>query len=257
MRGAAIADGVPEVLRATREQLMLGASQIKVMSGGGVASNYDPLDVTQYTEPEIRAAVEAAENWGTYVTVHAYTPRAVQQALRAGVRCIEHGQLLDEATVASLAENDIWWCLQPFIDDEDSTPATGANRVKQLTMYAGTDTAYELAIKHEVKVAFGSDVLFSAALWRRQTHRLTKLVRWLSPAEVLIMATSRNAELLALSGPRNPYPGKLGVVEEGALADLLLVDGDPLTDIDVITTPEQTMPVIIKNGTIVKNTTSS
>lgn len=257
MRGAAIADGVPEVLRATREQLMLGASQIKVMSGGGVASNYDPLDVTQYTEPEIRAAVEAAANWGTYVTVHAYTPRAVQQALRAGVRCIEHGQLLDEATVASLAENDIWWCLQPFVDDEDSTPATGANRVKQLTMYAGTDTAYELAIKHEVKVAFGSDVLFSAALWRRQTHRLTKLVRWLSPAEVLIMATSRNAELLALSGPRNPYPGKLGVVEEGALADLLLVDGDPLTDIDVITTPEQTMPVIIKNGTIVKNTTSS
>lgn len=252
--GAAIADGVPEVLRASREQLMLGASQIKLMSGGGVASNYDPIDVTQYTEPEIQAAVEAAENWGTYVTVHAYTPRAVQQALRAGVRCIEHGQLVDEQTVAMMAEHGAWWCLQPFIDDEDSRPTQGANRVKQLTMYAGTDNAYELALKHKIKLAFGADVLFSPDLWRRQTHRLAKLVRWMSPAEVLIMATSANAELLDLSGPRNPYPGKLGVVAEGALADLLLIDGDPLTDIELITTPEQSMPVIIKNGTIVKNT---
>jgi imidazolonepropionase-like amidohydrolase len=88
----AIADGVGEVLRAVREQLMLGASQIKMMAGGGVVSAYDPIDVTEYTETELRAAVEAAENWGTYVLVHAYTPRAVQQAIRAGVRCIEHGQ---------------------------------------------------------------------------------------------------------------------------------------------------------------------
>lgn len=257
MRGAAIADGVPEVLRATREQLMLGASQIKVMSGGGVSSHYDPLDVTQYTESEIRAAVDAAQNWGTYVTVHAYTPRSVQQALRAGVRCIEHGQLLDEQTVTMMAEQDVWWCLQPFVDDEDATPAEGANRAKQIRMYSGTDTAYELARKHGVKVAFGSDVLFSPALWRRQTHRLTKLVRWMEPAEVLIMATSRNAELLAMSGPRNPYPGRLGVVEEGALADLLLIDGNPLADISLLTTPEQTMPVIIKAGTIIRNATDA
>lgn len=251
--GAAIADGVPEVLRAVREQLMLGASQIKVMSGGGVTSHYDPLDVTQYTESEIRAAVEAAENWGTYVTVHAYTARAVQQALRAGVRCIEHGQLIDEETAALMAEQDTWWCLQPFLDDEDATPTTGASRTKQLQVAKGTDTAFELAKRHGINVAFGSDVLFSPSLWRRQTHRLAKLVRWMTPAEVLITATSRNAELLALSGPRNPYPGKLGVVAEGALADLLLVDGNPLEDITLITTPESTMPVIVKAGTIVKN----
>ncbi|MGB3257657.1 MAG: amidohydrolase family protein [Ornithinimicrobium sp.] len=251
--GAAIADGVPEVLRAVREQLMLGASQIKVMSGGGVTSHYDPLDVTQYTESEMRAAVEAAENWGTYVTVHAYTARAVQQALRAGVRCIEHGQLIDDRTAALMAKQGVWWCLQPFIDDEDATPTQGANRLKQLQVAAGTDTAFELARKHGINVAFGSDVLFSPALWRRQTHRLAKLVRWMSPAEVLIMATSRNAELLALSGPRNPYPGRLGVVAEGALADLLLVKGDPLQDISVMATPEQTMPVIIKAGAIVRN----
>lgn len=256
MLAAAIADGVPEVLRATREQLMLGASQLKVMSGGGVTSHYDPVDVTQYTEPEIHAAVEAAENWGTYVTVHAYTSRAVQQALRAGVKCIEHGQLVDEETVAQLTELDAWWCLQSFIDDEDSTPAKGANRVKQLKMYAGTDQAFELARKYDAKVAFGSDVLFAPDLWRRQTVRLTKWVRWMSPAEVLVTATSRNAELLALSGPRNPYPGKLGVVEEEALADLLLIDGNPLENLDILTVPEK-MPLIMKAGAIVKNTLSS
>jgi imidazolonepropionase-like amidohydrolase len=98
---------------------MLGASQIKLMAGGGVSSVYDPLDVTQYTEAEIRAAVEAAENWGTYVTVHAYTPRAIQQAIRAGVKCIDHGQLIDEETVKMMVEKGVVWSLQPFIDEGD------------------------------------------------------------------------------------------------------------------------------------------
>src|SRR3984957_8325608 len=122
---AVIADGVPEVLRGVREQLMRGASQIKMMAGGGVASAHDPIDATQYTEAELRAAVDAAENWGTYVLVHAYTPRAVQQAIRAGVRCIDHGHLLDDETVAMIAEYDIWWSLQPFLDDEDAIPLSG------------------------------------------------------------------------------------------------------------------------------------
>jgi imidazolonepropionase-like amidohydrolase len=153
MGGSAIADGVPEVLRAVREQLMLGASQIKVMAGGGLASSYDPIDVTEYTEPEVRAAVEAAENWGTYVMVHAYTPRAIAQAIRAGVRCIEHGHLIDEATVEMMAEHDVWWSLQPFLDDEDAIQNPNpANRVRQLEVSAGTDRAYELARKHGVRI---------------------------------------------------------------------------------------------------------
>jgi imidazolonepropionase-like amidohydrolase len=110
------------VLRGAPEMLRRGASQLKVMAGGGVAPDYDPFDVTQYTEREIRAAVDAAGNWGTYVTVHAYTPHAVRTAIAAGVRYIEHGQLLDEETVALMAENGIWWCLQPFLDDEDAPP---------------------------------------------------------------------------------------------------------------------------------------
>ena len=251
---AVIADGEAEVLRGTREMLRRGASQIKLMAGGGVASNYDPLDVSQYTEREIRVAVDAAENWGTYVTVHAYTPRAVRTAIAAGVRCIEHGQLLDEETVALMAENGIWWCLQPFLDDEDTPPLAGANRAKLLQMVAGTDNAYKLAIKHQVHVAFGTDTLFDAELATRQGAQLAKLTRWFSPAEVLQQATIGNAELLALAGPRNPYPGKLGMVAEGAIADLILVDGDPVADISLIARPEDSFLAIIKGGELVKGT---
>ena len=119
---AAIADSPDEVRLRAREQLRQGASQIKLMAGGGVASPYNPIESTQYTEAEIRAAVEAADNWGTYVTVHAYTPRAIRQAVAAGVKCIDHGQLIDEPTAKVLADEGIWWSLQPFLDDEDAPP---------------------------------------------------------------------------------------------------------------------------------------
>jgi imidazolonepropionase-like amidohydrolase len=251
---AVIADGVPEVLRGVREQLMRGASQIKMMAGGGVASAHDPIDATQYTEAELRAGVEAAENWGTYVLVHAYTPRAVQQAIRAGVRCIDHGHLLDEETVAMIAEHDIWWSLQPFLDDEDAIPLSApGQRAQQLLIVEGTDRAYALAKKHEVKLAWGTDTLFDAGLASRQGKQLAKMSRWFTAAEVLRMATSQNAALLAMSGERNPYPGKLGIVAEGALADLLLLDGNPLDDLGLLATPATSLVVIMKNGQVCKN----
>lgn len=251
----AIADGVDEVLRRTREQLMQGASQIKLAAGGGVASEFDPIDVAQYTEAELRAAVEAAEDWNTYVTVHAYTPRAIQKAIRAGVKCIEHGQLIDEETAQMIAENDVWLSLQPFLDDEDANPYPEGteNRVKQLMVATGTDNAYNLAKRYNIKTAWGTDNLFNPQGSARQGAKLAKLVRWYTPAQVLRMATSTNASLLTLSGPRNPYPGKLGVVEEGALADLLLVNGDPLDNIRLIEAPEANFLVIMKNGVIYKN----
>lgn len=252
---AAIADGVPEVLRRTREQLMLGASHIKIMAGGGVSSSYDPLDVRQYTEDEMRAAVDAADAWNTYVTVHAYTPKALQQAIRAGVKCIEHAQLMDEATAKLMAEKGIWLSLQPFLDDEDAVPfpAGSESRKKQLQMVAGTDNAYKLAKQYKIKTAFGTDTLFDAKLATRQGAQLAKLTKWYTPAEVLAMATGTNGELLMLSGPRSPYPGKIGVVEEGALADLLLVQGDPIADINLIADPEKNFVVIMKDGKIYKN----
>lgn len=254
VNAAAIADDAASVRKRAREQLMLGASQVKLMAGGGVSSVYDPIDVTQYTVEEIRAAVEAAENWGTYVAVHAYTPRAVRQAIEAGVKCIDHGQMLDEATVRLMAQKGVWWSLQPFIDDGRSPfPEGSPNRIKQLKMYAGTDQAYALAKRHGVRTAWGTDILFNAANAKRQNERLTVMTRWYSPAEVLRMATSVNAELLALSGERSPYAGKLGVVEPGALADLLLVDGDPLSDIGLLNDPAKNLLLIVKDGRLVKN----
>jgi imidazolonepropionase-like amidohydrolase len=256
--GSAIADNPDEVRLRAREQFMRGSVFLKLAAGGGVSSNYDPLDASQYTEAEFRAAVEAAENMGTYVTVHAYTPRAIQTAVRAGVRCIDHGQLMDEATARLLAEKGIWLCLQPFLDDEDAAPFPpgSANRAKQLLMNAGTDTAYALARKYKLKTAWGTDTLFDAKLAARQGAQLVKMTRWYTPAEVLTMATRTNAELLALSGPRNPYPGLLGVVQEGALADLLLVDGDPLADLHLLEDPARNLVVIMKDGSLFKDVLS-
>jgi imidazolonepropionase-like amidohydrolase len=129
-----------------------------------------------------------------------------------------------------------------------------SEQAKLREVIAGTDNVYALAKKYKIKTAFGTDILFSPALAARQTSMLSDLTKWFTPAETLRMATSTNAELLALSGPRNPYPGKLGVVEEGALADLLLVDGDPLADIDLIDDPAKNFVVIMKDGKIHKNT---
>jgi imidazolonepropionase-like amidohydrolase len=251
-----VADGVDQVLMRTREQLRHGASQIKMMAGGGVSSSYDPLDVEQYTEEEINAAVRAAAGWNTYVTVHAYTSTAVQAAIKAGVKCIDHGHLVDEATVKLMAEKGTWWSLQPFMDDEDAVPFPEGSdsRKKYLEMVAGTDNAYKLAKKYNIKTAFGTDVLFDPKLAKRQGAQLAKLVKWYTPFEVLKMATSGNASLLEMSGPRNPYPKKLGVIEEGAYADLILVDGDPLTDINLVANPEKNFVMIMKNGEVIKNT---
>jgi imidazolonepropionase-like amidohydrolase len=252
---AAIADSPDAVRKRTREQLALGASQIKLMAGGGVASSFDPLDVTQFTVEEIRAAVEAAENWGTYVTVHGYTPRAVRQAIEAGVKCIDHGHLLDEATARLMAEKKVWWSLQPFLDDQPSSFAEGSpNRMKQLAMTAGTDIAYGLAKRFGIRTAWGTDALFDAGNAAQQGAQLAKMVRWYTPAEALKMATSDNAELLALSGLRNPYPGELGVVKEGALADLILVDGDPIADFKLVADPDKFFVVIMKDGRLYKRT---
>jgi imidazolonepropionase-like amidohydrolase len=253
--GSMVADTPDEVRIRAREQLMQGASQIKLTAGGGVASPHSPLDVSTFTEPELRAAVEAAENWGTYVTVHAYTPIAIQRAISAGVACIEHGHLMDEETAELIAHKGIWLSTQPFLPAPNSSvKQLGAEQAaKKAQVVAGTDRVYEFAKKYNIKTAFGTDILFSAEEARQQGARLAALSRWYTPAEALTMATSTNAELLAMTGLRNPYPGALGVVEVGALADLILVDGDPLANLDLVADPAN-FDVIMKDGKIYKNT---
>lgn len=252
---SAIADGVPEVLRKTREQLMLGASQIKIMAGGGVTSLFDPLDSLQYTPAEMRAAVDAASDWGTYVCAHVYSPAGIQRALSCGITSIEHGQLADEETVKRIVDAGAWWSIQPFLIDEDANPQrTEEQRTMQRIIAEGTIRSFELGQKHKAKMAWGTDILFNPAGTVTQGKKLAKIASWFDKADVLRFGTSRNAELLALSGPRNPYPGKLGVVEAGALADLLVVDGNPLENISLLENPDRHFQVIMKDGRIYKNT---
>lgn len=255
MGDTAIADTPDEVRTRVREQLMRGASQIKLTAGGGVSSPHSPLDVVTFTPEELRAAVQGANNWGTYVTAHAYTPAAIKQSIEAGVQCIEHANLMDEESAQLMANRGTWLSIQPFPEELiRAFPPDSEEYAKGREVLTGTDRAYQLAKKYKLKTAFGTDVLFSAALARRQGEILASLTKWYTPAEALTMATSTNAELLRLSGKRNPYPGQLGVVEVGAFADLLLVEGDPLTDISLITRPQQNLRVIVKDGRIYKNT---
>jgi imidazolonepropionase-like amidohydrolase len=253
--GAMVADSPDEVRVRVREQLMQGASQVKLTAGGGVSSPFSPIDVSTFTEAELRAGVEAAENWGTYVAAHAFTPAAIQRSIAAGVKCIEHGMLMDEATAKLMAEKGIWLSMQPLPEDlKLGFPMGSVQRAKAEEVWPGIANTYALAKKYKIKTAWGTDVLFSAALARQQGAILASLSRWYTPAEALIMATSTNAELLALSGKRNPYPGKLGVIAQGALADLLLVDGDPIANIKLIEDPANNFVIIMKDGKIYKNT---
>jgi len=254
---AIVADSPDEVRVRVREQLMLGVSHIKLTAGGGVASPNSPLDASTFTEAELRAAVEAAENWGTYVTVHAYTPVSIQRAIAAGVKCIEHGHLMDEPSAKLMAEKGIWLSTQVFPAElGNAFPPGSEERAKFEEVFAGTDRTYKLARKYNIKTAWGTDIIFSQALAQKQGALLASLTQWYTPAEALIMATATNAQLLTLSGKRNPYPGKLGVIEEGALADLLLVDGDPIANIQLVADPKKNFVVIMKDGKIYKNTTA-
>ncbi|GAB3043063.1 amidohydrolase family protein [Stenotrophomonas tumulicola] len=245
-----IADGRDEVLTAVRENLRMGASQIKLMAGGGTSSAYDPVDVTQYTLDEMRAAVEAAEDWGTYVTVHAYTVRAVRRAIEAGVKCIEHGQLLDEATLKLMARQGVWLSTQTLRPSTDAMDPI--RREKRKPVIEGQARTIAAAKRAGVRMAWGTDFLFEPELNVEQNAFILGLRDWFTPAEILKMVTHDNAELLALSGLRSPYQGRLGVVEVGALADLLLVEGNPLANLDLIADPVHNFAVIVKDGRVIK-----
>jgi imidazolonepropionase-like amidohydrolase len=249
-----IADGKDAVLVAVRETLKRGASQIKLTAGGGISSSFDPIDVSQFTEEEIRAAVEAAADWGTYVTVHAFTSRAVNKAISAGVKCIEHGQLLDDATMKLMGEKGIWLSIQA-LDQEGRPDFNEEQKQQRLEVANGADAVIKMAKKYKVKMAWGTDVFFNPAVNKDQNKYIAKMSNWFTPYEVLKLITSDNAQLLALSGNRSPYrEGKLGVIEEGAYADMILVDGNPLKDISVMVDYDKNFVLIMKNGIVYKNT---
>jgi imidazolonepropionase-like amidohydrolase len=165
---------------------------------------------------------------------------------------------MDEATAKLMSEKGIWLSTQPLPEGlRQGFPAGSVQREKADEVWPGIARTYELAKKYKLKTAWGTDVLFSQALANQQGAILASLTRWYTPAETLAMATGTNAELLALSGKRSPYRGKLGVIEAGALADLLLVDGNPLENIGLVADPGKNFNVIIKDGKVYKNTLGS
>ena len=186
-----------------------------------------------------------------------HTDAAIRMWIEAGALSVEHGFFIEEDTAKLMAEKGAWWCMQPMdAHGEDAfkfeSPISTAKYERAL---AGMDKVVALTKKHNVKTAFGTDLLFDAKLAAKQGRFLAKLKKWYTPYEALKMATHDNAQLLKLCGPRDPYPGELGVVQEGALADLILVDGNPLQNIDLVAEPDKNFVVIMKDGKIYKNAT--
>ena len=253
-----VADGVPEVQKAAREVLRTGATQIKVMAGGGVSSYFDPLDTTQYTLEELKAIVVEAEHWGTYVAAHAYTDAAVQLCIDAGIKSIEHGPFLTEKTLKRMAKEGVWLSPQAYLfgmtPEELNIVGTPAEP-KMRQVNTDSDIVMRLAGKLGVKVAWGTDLFGPPAKQALQPLEFRARARYFSNVEILRQATSLNAELLKLSGLRHPYTeGALGVIEQGAYADIILVDGNPLDDIELMVDPATNFRLIMKDGVIYKNT---
>ena len=256
-----IADGPAEIKRAVRESLRKGATQIKVMAGGGISSEYDPVDTHQYSLDELRAAVDAADEFNTYVAVHAYTDRAARKALEAGAKVIEHGHMLSEDTLRLMKEKGAFLSPQSFayvrvFFTGDTRPVQQQAQPNEgVKIVRGVDKLMKLAKELEIPIAFGTDAIgypqaFDAAVWEFGGR-----LKWFTSLEILKQATSINARLLELTGPRNPYQeGPLGVIEPGAYADLLIVDGNPLDDVRILEDYENNIRVIMKDGVVYKNT---
>ena len=267
----AVADGVSAVLAATRLNLRNGATQIKIMAGGGGSSRFDPIDTTQYSKEETCAIVEAAKDWGTYVAAHVFNDRAVNRLLDCGVKSFEHGFFIGEDTMKRIAKEGGYvvpqmWGLSPDLAKNPLMPKDKLPMVALLQKKYG-DFGKKL-LKNNVKVVFASDYVgvFADAERARRYELWWRTQAFGSNFEVLKQLTSTAGELVALSGPRNPYKaGQLGVIEEGAYADLLLIDGNPLKDITVLggsdkwfeADPEyrliETIHLVMKDGHIYRN----
>lgn len=249
-RRGALADGEAEVLRATREQFFLGASQIKIMAGGGVASANDPIQTVQFTLKEMKAIVEAAEDYGTYVMAHLYTTKAVNRALDAGVKSLEHAQLIDEDTAKRVADAGAFLCACPNFAEKP--PAfiwdSPIRRPKYELVKTGEDRQAELINKYEINLLYGTDGV------GRQLEDIPRFVERFGSFKTLRAATGNFNDIVKLTTYQNPYPlGKVGVLEEGSFADLLIVDGDPLKDATILTDINN-IKVIMKDASVYKNT---
>ena len=246
-----LADGVDQTLMAVRENLKAGATQIKIMGGGGVMSEFDPIHSLQPSPAEIRAAVQAASDWGTYVLAHAYTSEAIRRLVENGVRCIEHGLLLDDATAKLVADNDVVISTQlvVFRTLQDLPGINERNLGKLEVVLEGQENLIRLIKKHDIRTGFATD--FIQGGYTMLMREFTERAQYWTPAEVLIQATSESAGIIRMIGKLNRW-GNFGEIREGWVADLLLINGEPLEDISVLREPDSALALIMKDGEIVK-----
>jgi len=244
-----IADGVPEIRRAVRDELRKGADHIKLLVSGGVGSPYDPLHGRQFSEEEVRAAVDEAEAWDKYVCAHSYTSRSTQFAVRCGVRTIEHGNLIDRATAELMAEKGAFMVPTLVAYEESARRGTelGLSQVVMDKLRMVNEAGIrmlEICRNAGVQMGFGTDLM--GELNEAQSREFLIRQEVLPNAEILKAATSVNAKILR-------QEGTLGVVAEGAVADLLVVDGNPLEDLQLLQDQGAHLSVIMKNGKFYKN----
>jgi imidazolonepropionase-like amidohydrolase len=244
-----VSDGVTEVRRAAREQMRQGADHVKIMMSGGVASPYDPLTSLQFSMEEASAAVEEATAFGRYVCAHAYTPEAITRAAHAGVRTIEHGNLIDEAAARLMAEKGMFLIanLVTYYAMKERAAEFGMNAdmlAKNDLVIEGALRSLEICRRAGVPVAYGTDLLGQLQIEQSREFQLRSEV--VSPMEIIRSATSIGAKVLRMEG-------KLGTLKAGALADILLVNGDPLKNLDLLQNQGRDLSIIMKGGQFHKN----
>lgn len=246
---ARVVDGVDAVRLAVREEIQKGATQIKIMASGGVASPTDPIANTQYSEDEIRAIVAEAEAANTYVMAHAYTGRSIARAVRCGVRTIEHGNLVDEAAAQVMREYGAF--VVPTLVTYDALAKHGAQYgmpadsiAKVASVQQAGRESLEIYARAGVPMGFGSDLLGEMHAFQGGEFRIRAEV--LGNLEALRSATTVAADILDMRG-------KLGTVAAGAIADLIVVDGNPLADIGVVSGQGERIEYVLQRGEIVKS----
>ncbi|KLV06917.1 amidohydrolase [Photobacterium aquae] len=253
-----LADGVPECLKRTRDQIFMGASHIKVFGGGGASSLFDPLDTIQYTREELRAIVETVTNYGSYVCSHIHAGPAMKIAIEEGVKSLEHATFMDDDIARMCLDKEVWVVPQYAtaemiahrqipLDSEilyQKTERVGKGLLKQA----------ELVEKYGLKCAFGTDLIGTPEVHARQNAEFSARKKYFGSLRGLKQATSDAGELLKMSGLLDPYPeGEIGVLREGAYADMLFVQGNPVEDLDILANAEN-IKVVIKGGQVYKDT---
>jgi len=246
-----IADGVDAHLVAVRENLKNGATQIKIMGGGGVMSDYDPIHSLQPSPAEIRAAVQAAGDWGTYVLAHAYTAEAITRLVENGVKSIEHGLLIDEDAAKLVKKNGAVISTQLYIFRKllATDYMTDFQKEKAQLVRAGQENLIRLLKKYDITTGFSTDFIFGE--YRALPFEFTERAEFWSNAEVLHQATAEGGEIIRMAGKLNRH-GKFGEIREGWVADLLLHNGEILEDLSVLADPDANLALIMKGGEIIK-----